>query len=67
MDLSQLSLGWRKYVEGFARNKTRVSTRGPDTLIGWLALVDGYCYVGRQRSWTLIMFGGVRCVVLWTH
>ena len=20
----------------------------------WLALVDGYCYVGRQRSWTWI-------------
>ena len=33
-------------------------------LIDWLALVDGYCYVGRQRSWTWIKLDSARSGVL---
>ena len=29
----------------------------------WLALVDGYCYVGRQRSWTWIKLDSARSAV----
>ncbi len=29
----------------------------------WLALVDGYCYVGRQRSWTWIKLDSARRAV----
>jgi hypothetical protein len=29
----------------------------------WLALVDGYCYVGRQRSWTWIKLDSARSVM----
>ncbi len=29
----------------------------------WLALVDGYWYVGRQRSWTWIKLDSARSVV----
>ena len=32
-------------------------------LIDWLALVDGYCYVGRQRSWTWIKLDSARSAV----
>ena len=32
--------------------------------IDWLALVDGYCYVGRQRSWTWIKLDSARSGVL---
>ena len=36
-------------------------------LIDWLALVDGYCYVGRQRSWTWIKLDSARSVVPRKH
>ena len=32
-------------------------------MIDWLALVDGYCYVGKQRSWTWIKLDSARSVV----
>ena len=32
-------------------------------LIDWLALIDGYCYVGRQRSWTWIKLDSARSAV----
>ena len=37
----------------------RVCGKSPD----WLALVDGYCYVGRQRSWTWIKLDSARSAV----
>ena len=34
--------------------------------IGWPALGDGYCNVGRRRSWTWIKLVGARSVMLRT-
>ncbi len=47
-----------------AKNKDINISPSKGISIDWLALVDGYCYVGRQRSWTWIKLDSARSVVL---